>query len=133
VICWGDNSEAPYFWAFDSAGSNKLSETACDFIGLPRLDLKPYLLSNFWEDYHYSAMQQFQELSGFDPFTQDFARAHNMPLLEFVSTSEEIEKGSSGVPCSDNFGRSLSLRMIQKIYKKRLKIIKMSGMMLSVH
>ncbi|THU93755.1 hypothetical protein K435DRAFT_617683, partial [Dendrothele bispora CBS 962.96] len=81
-VSWGEHEENHYFWSFDPDGSTQISQRICDLIGLPkyRVEINPWELS--CPDYHFQAIQQVQKFLGYDPSTQDFAKACGLPLIE---------------------------------------------------
>ncbi|THU89581.1 hypothetical protein K435DRAFT_841758 [Dendrothele bispora CBS 962.96] len=87
-VSLGKHGENHYFWSFDPDGSTHISKEVCDIIGLPKYRASLLPLVAGYQDYHWKAIQRLQELCGYDPSTQDFARANGFPLLE-ISPSKE--------------------------------------------
>ncbi|THU90490.1 hypothetical protein K435DRAFT_600589, partial [Dendrothele bispora CBS 962.96] len=83
-VRWLANGKDHYFWSFDPSGSNSLSKRVCDLLGLPKY--RTDILSMAWKlpNYQHDAVKYLQEIQGFDPWTQDFARACGLPLFEML-------------------------------------------------
>ncbi|THU96376.1 hypothetical protein K435DRAFT_797353 [Dendrothele bispora CBS 962.96] len=80
-----------YFWSFHPSGSNPLSTRVCNILELPNYRIcvdpgEPYLFL----DYQHEAVKYVQEIQGFDPLTQDYARARGLPLVEMISPLEKF-------------------------------------------
>ncbi|THV00144.1 hypothetical protein K435DRAFT_466209 [Dendrothele bispora CBS 962.96] len=91
-VSWGEHEENYYFWSFDLDGSTQISQRVCDLIGLPKykVEIRPWAFSCL--DYQSQAIQQVQKFFGYDPSTQDFAKACGLPLIEVISLSEDPGK-----------------------------------------
>ncbi|THV00121.1 hypothetical protein K435DRAFT_854982 [Dendrothele bispora CBS 962.96] len=91
-VSWGEHEENYYFWSFDPDGSTRISQRVCDLIGLPKYKVEIYQLPSFCFNYQFQAIQQVQKFFGYDPLTQDFAKACGLPLIEVVPHSEDSDK-----------------------------------------
>ncbi|THU81785.1 hypothetical protein K435DRAFT_600181, partial [Dendrothele bispora CBS 962.96] len=83
VSC-GEHGENSYFWSFYPDGSTQISQRVCDLIGLPKYKVEMYPSQKFCFDYQFQAIQQVQKFFGYDPSTQDFAKACGLPLIEVI-------------------------------------------------
>ncbi|THU87447.1 hypothetical protein K435DRAFT_341914 [Dendrothele bispora CBS 962.96] len=81
-VSWGEHEEDYYFWSFDPDGVNRISQRVCDLIGLPRYRVEIKSLELSCPNYQFQAIQQVQKFFGYDPSTQDFAKACGLPLIE---------------------------------------------------
>ncbi|THV00130.1 hypothetical protein K435DRAFT_837429 [Dendrothele bispora CBS 962.96] len=88
-VSWGEHEENCYFWSFDQDGSTQISQGVCDLIGLPKykVEIEPWAWS--CSNYQFQAIQQVQKFFGYDPSTQDFAKACGLPLIEITPLSED--------------------------------------------
>ncbi|THU85788.1 hypothetical protein K435DRAFT_868925 [Dendrothele bispora CBS 962.96] len=91
-VRWLANQKNHYFWSFDPSGTTPLSRRICDILGFPkyRTSISPILHKSF--DYQYAAARYLQEIQGFDPLTQDYARFHGLPLVEVFSPLEHFRR-----------------------------------------
>ncbi|THU79741.1 hypothetical protein K435DRAFT_519577 [Dendrothele bispora CBS 962.96] len=91
-VSWGEHGENYYYWSFDPYGSTQISWRVCDLIGLPKykVDIKHWAV--LCPNYQFQAIQQVQKFFGYDPSTQDFARAYGLPLLEVIPLFENPGK-----------------------------------------
>ncbi|THU91843.1 hypothetical protein K435DRAFT_967950 [Dendrothele bispora CBS 962.96] len=89
-VRWLANGRDHYFWSFDPSGSVPLSRRVCNILGLPSYKTSISLRTPISYDYHSEAVKYLQEIQGFDPLTQDYARARGLPLLEILSPSERF-------------------------------------------
>ncbi|THV00115.1 hypothetical protein K435DRAFT_776751 [Dendrothele bispora CBS 962.96] len=91
-VRWLANRKNHYFWSFDPSGTTPLSRRVCDILGFPkyRTSISPILHRSF--DYKYAAARYLQEIQGFDPLTQGYARAHGLPLVEVFSPLEHFRR-----------------------------------------
>ncbi|THU79029.1 hypothetical protein K435DRAFT_698808 [Dendrothele bispora CBS 962.96] len=87
-VRWLTNGRDHYFWSFDPSGSMPLSRRVCNILGLPRYRTSISSRTYNLFDYQYEAAKYLQEIQGFDPLTQDYARARGLPLLEMFSPLE---------------------------------------------
>ncbi|THV00134.1 hypothetical protein K435DRAFT_794371 [Dendrothele bispora CBS 962.96] len=94
-VSWGEHGENHYFWSFDPDGSTQISQRVCDLIGLPKykLEATPLVLHCF--DYQFQAIRQVQKFFGYDPSTQDFAKACGLPLIEITPLSKDPDADQS--------------------------------------
>ncbi|THU81790.1 hypothetical protein K435DRAFT_767091 [Dendrothele bispora CBS 962.96] len=88
-VSWGEHGENQYFWSFDPDGSTQISQRVCHLIGLPRYKVEIMSLQLFSPNYQFQAIQQVQKFFGYDPSTQDFAKACGLPLIEVIPLSED--------------------------------------------
>ncbi|THV00140.1 hypothetical protein K435DRAFT_466127 [Dendrothele bispora CBS 962.96] len=91
-VSWGEHGENYYFWSFDPDGSTQISQRVCDLIGLPKYKVEIFLHIFFCLDYQFQAIQQVHKFFGYDPSTQDFAKACGLPLIEVIPLSESPDK-----------------------------------------
>ncbi|THU77921.1 hypothetical protein K435DRAFT_786468 [Dendrothele bispora CBS 962.96] len=87
-VRWLTNGRDHYFWSFDPSGSTPLSRRVCDILGLPKFRTSISSIVDKSIDYEFEAASYLQEIQGFDPLTQDYARARGLPLLEMFSPLE---------------------------------------------
>ncbi|THV00153.1 hypothetical protein K435DRAFT_854999 [Dendrothele bispora CBS 962.96] len=87
-VSWGEHGENYYYWSFDPDGSTKISQRVCDLIGLPKYRAEIYAFQDSCSNYQFQAIQQVQKFFGYDPLTQDFAKACGLPLIEVIPLSE---------------------------------------------
>ncbi|THV00085.1 hypothetical protein K435DRAFT_855058 [Dendrothele bispora CBS 962.96] len=84
-----------YFWSFDLSGSTPLSRKVCDILGLPNYGMHVSAEESYYfPDYQHEAANYMQEIQGFDPLTQDYARARGLPLVEMLSPSEDFHSNA---------------------------------------
>ncbi|THU96406.1 hypothetical protein K435DRAFT_96599 [Dendrothele bispora CBS 962.96] len=90
-VRWLANGRDHYFWSFDPSGSTPISRRVCNVLGLPnyRTCVAPKGSEKSF-DYQYEAAKYLQEIQGFDPLTQDYARARGLPLAEMISPFEDF-------------------------------------------
>ncbi|THU96388.1 hypothetical protein K435DRAFT_664562 [Dendrothele bispora CBS 962.96] len=90
-VRWLANGTDHYFWSLDRSGSTPLSRRICDILGLPNYTTSVDLVRSYkFFDYQYEATKYLQEIQGFDPLTQDYARARGLPLAEMISPFEDF-------------------------------------------
>ncbi|THU78689.1 hypothetical protein K435DRAFT_876356 [Dendrothele bispora CBS 962.96] len=87
---WFTNGRDHYFWSFDPSGSTPLSRRTCNILGLPKYRTSISSMVHNLFDYQYEAAKYLQEIQGFDPLTQDYARFCGLPLLEMFSPLEHF-------------------------------------------
>ncbi|THU88860.1 hypothetical protein K435DRAFT_865887 [Dendrothele bispora CBS 962.96] len=85
-----------HIWSFDPSGSTPLSRRVRNILGLPIYRIcvnagESYLFL----DYQHEAVKYVQEIQGFDPLTQDYARARGLPLVEMISPLENFHLNDS--------------------------------------
>ncbi|KAK7452718.1 hypothetical protein VKT23_012119 [Stygiomarasmius scandens] len=80
-VNWGNDV---YYWSFDPAGGHRIPSWVAEALGFPELAQLIWYRPSIFEDYQYEATRQFQELRGYDPLTQEFARKHGLPLIDIV-------------------------------------------------
>ncbi|THU82559.1 hypothetical protein K435DRAFT_933080 [Dendrothele bispora CBS 962.96] len=90
-VSWGEHEEK-YYWSLDPDGSTQISQRVCDLIGLPQYTVEISAVAFYSFNYQFQAIQQVQKFFGYDPLTQDFAKACGLPLIEVISLSENPEK-----------------------------------------
>ncbi|THU82548.1 hypothetical protein K435DRAFT_607104, partial [Dendrothele bispora CBS 962.96] len=83
-VSWGEHGENYYFWSFDPDGSTQISQRVCDLIGLPKYQVETKSWASYFPNYQFQAIQQVQKYLGYDPSTQDFAKACGLPLIEVI-------------------------------------------------
>ncbi|THU88852.1 hypothetical protein K435DRAFT_573672, partial [Dendrothele bispora CBS 962.96] len=85
-VRWLTNGRDHYFWSFDPSGATPLSRRVCNILGLPNYRTRVAFEgpSKMFFDYQYEATKYLQEIQGFDPSTQDYARARGLPLAEMI-------------------------------------------------
>ncbi|THV00159.1 hypothetical protein K435DRAFT_586489, partial [Dendrothele bispora CBS 962.96] len=83
-VSWGQHGENYYFWSFDPDGSTQISQRVCDLIGLPKHKVEIGVGSLCCFNHQFKAIQQVQKFFGYDPSTQDFAKACGLPLIEVI-------------------------------------------------
>ncbi|THU75410.1 hypothetical protein K435DRAFT_618520, partial [Dendrothele bispora CBS 962.96] len=74
-VTWLASGRCHYFWSFDPSGSTSLSRRVCNVLGLPSYRTCVIPVVPYVHDYQHEAAKYIQEIQGFDPLTQDFARA----------------------------------------------------------
>ncbi|THU81685.1 hypothetical protein K435DRAFT_469882 [Dendrothele bispora CBS 962.96] len=88
-VSWGEHGENYYYWSFDPDGSTQISQRVCDFIGLPKYKVEIHHSKYSCSNYQFQAIQQVQKFFGYDPSTQDFAKACGLPLIEINPLSKD--------------------------------------------
>ncbi|KAJ7207486.1 hypothetical protein GGX14DRAFT_567437 [Mycena pura] len=81
-----------YYWAFDLAGFDRLTQQTAEDIGLPRLEFSLCLSDprDRWRDDE--IIGQFHAAKGFDPDGQDVAIARGYPLVGIKDTSRSSQE-----------------------------------------
>ncbi|KAJ7063811.1 hypothetical protein C8F01DRAFT_35804 [Mycena amicta] len=79
LFCWPD---CPAYWSLDPTGVERLSTKEAEQLGFPAFDLTMGVLVVSWDDSAYAGIRKFQRAKGFDPYTQDAARALEHPLYD---------------------------------------------------
>ncbi|KAF9254110.1 hypothetical protein L218DRAFT_832061, partial [Marasmius fiardii PR-910] len=64
-----------YYWSSDPSGHSEMTERDCEAAGLPSYLLKVMGNTQTWSPKAYDIMRELQEVKGYDPSTNDFARA----------------------------------------------------------
>ncbi|THV00126.1 hypothetical protein K435DRAFT_935353 [Dendrothele bispora CBS 962.96] len=90
-MSWGEREEIHYFWSFDQKGI-PLLQSVCDSIGLPKYKAETCSTMLFYCNFEFQAIQHLQEFFGYDPSTQDFTKACQLPLIEVIPLSEDPDK-----------------------------------------
>ncbi|THU99251.1 hypothetical protein K435DRAFT_964510 [Dendrothele bispora CBS 962.96] len=89
-VRWLTNGRDHYFLSFDPSGSTPLSRRISDILGLPNYRTDVELEGSISFNYQHKAAKYLQEIQGFDPLTQDYARARGLPLFEWLSSLEHF-------------------------------------------
>ncbi|THU87397.1 hypothetical protein K435DRAFT_842539 [Dendrothele bispora CBS 962.96] len=90
-IDWGDRGRDICYWSLEPYG--RLSRRLCKTLGLPELTGSIGLGRNCAfepRDFHCEAAAYLQSFKDFDPCTQEFAKAHGLPLLEIISPVVDV-------------------------------------------
>ncbi len=82
-----------YYWAFDPAGLDRLTNEVAEGIGLPTVEFSIGLVGGRWEERDYDMIRDFHVAKRFDPDTQDAAIAMGYPLIDI----EKMKKFIPGV------------------------------------
>ncbi|THU86205.1 hypothetical protein K435DRAFT_613458, partial [Dendrothele bispora CBS 962.96] len=91
-VSWGEHGDNHFFWSFDLDGSTQISQRDCDLIGLPKYKVEIVAETLGCINYQFQAIQQVQKFFGYDPSTQDFAKACGLPLIEVIPMSEDPDR-----------------------------------------
>ncbi|ESK84593.1 hypothetical protein Moror_13350 [Moniliophthora roreri MCA 2997] len=81
-----------YFWSFDPAGNEEISEAVRCSLGLPSFTARFIVKHLCWSHITYTTIRQLHILKGFDPETRDLARSLDLPLLEIVGDEPRFEE-----------------------------------------
>ncbi|THU96203.1 hypothetical protein K435DRAFT_858800 [Dendrothele bispora CBS 962.96] len=95
-IDWGDRGRDIYYWSLEPYG--RLSRRFCETLGLPELTGFITLWPSYNFDlrsFQFEAAAHFQSFEGFDPCTQEFAKAHRLPLLKIISPGVDVWRWGS--------------------------------------
>ncbi|KAJ7767918.1 hypothetical protein DFH07DRAFT_703650, partial [Mycena maculata] len=69
---WPDR---PAYWSFDPSGAEPLSNEDAAHLGFPVFYFSCKYIVRHWRDSTYTALRQFHQAKGFDPYSQDMARS----------------------------------------------------------
>ncbi|KAJ7050608.1 hypothetical protein C8F01DRAFT_678646 [Mycena amicta] len=86
LFCWPD---CPAYWSLDPTGVERLSTKEAEQLGFPAFDLTMGVLAVSWDDSAYTGIRKFQRAKGFDPYTQDAARALEHPLYNLPTEVDQ--------------------------------------------
>ncbi|KAJ7872591.1 hypothetical protein B0H13DRAFT_2059226 [Mycena leptocephala] len=104
--------QCPAYWSLDPAGIERLSPEVASTMGFPTLEWKSTVCRKAWDARIYAGLSQFHAAKGFDPNSQDVARALGHPLFELSRdpkvdlahieeiSSEDLDSLSSDLDCS---------------------------------
>ncbi|KAJ7063807.1 hypothetical protein C8F01DRAFT_35766 [Mycena amicta] len=87
LFCW---PECPAYWSLDPAGVERLSTKEAEQLGFPALDLTSWVSVVSWDVSAYAGIRNFQRAKGFNPYTQDVARALGHPLYNLPAEDQEF-------------------------------------------
>ncbi|KAJ7242169.1 hypothetical protein B0H12DRAFT_958870, partial [Mycena haematopus] len=65
----------PAYWSLDPSGTNRLSMEDARLLGFPPFEMLTKIEAVSWDESVYAGVRQFQLAKGFDPYSQDAARA----------------------------------------------------------
>ncbi|KAJ7610503.1 hypothetical protein FB45DRAFT_1038070 [Roridomyces roridus] len=68
------------YWSLDPSGSTRLTHCQAQLLGFPSLELKMKIWARSWDSRVYYGVWEFQRGKGWDPASQDVARAMRIPL-----------------------------------------------------
>ncbi|KAJ6576916.1 hypothetical protein DFH09DRAFT_1450478 [Mycena vulgaris] len=77
--------ECPAYWSLDLSGAERLSTEEAEGLGFPRLELKMELWGSSWDETVYTGIREFHKGKGYDPYSQDVARALGYALFQVSS------------------------------------------------
>jgi hypothetical protein len=69
------------YWSLDPSGFNRLSWEVAEDLGFPAIHVEMYARVQSWDASVYNRIRQFQKAKGFDPYSQEVARALGCPPL----------------------------------------------------
>ncbi|KAJ7104751.1 hypothetical protein C8R44DRAFT_807817 [Mycena epipterygia] len=81
--------DCPAYWSLNSRGSERLSLEEATHLGFPFMELHIEARGRFWDASVYAGLRQFHQAKGFDPDSQDVAKALGHPLYQ-LSRDQEI-------------------------------------------
>jgi hypothetical protein len=76
---WPEN---PAFWSLDPRGADPLSSEDAKTLGFPILHIETIVVGYTWKGSDYEGLRRFHQGKGFNPESQDAARALSYPLIE---------------------------------------------------
>ncbi|KAJ7242167.1 hypothetical protein B0H12DRAFT_853031 [Mycena haematopus] len=86
IFRWPD---CPAYWSLDPSGTNRLSTEDARLLGFPSFEMMTGIKVSSWDESVYTGVRQFQRAKGFDPYSQDAARALNHPLYRLCTDTDE--------------------------------------------
>ncbi|KAJ7063839.1 hypothetical protein C8F01DRAFT_984282, partial [Mycena amicta] len=87
------------YWSLDPTGVERLSTEEASRLGFPSFDLTSKVSVVSWDDSVYGGIRKFQRAKGFNPYTQDVARALGHPLYNLPAEDQESMHGNiNGFP-----------------------------------
>ncbi|KAJ7881456.1 hypothetical protein B0H13DRAFT_2540459, partial [Mycena leptocephala] len=83
-----------YYWAFDPAGLDQLTNEVAEDIGLPTLEFSIEYFAMISDDRYNDLIREFHAAKGFDPDSQDAAIAMGYPLIDIEAMKRSAQEAS---------------------------------------